>query len=77
MKEMLPSVFLFVCGLLGLSLLWSNGLSEVVDRDRYIDYVPGELTVRAISLPEKTDSSYILLQSDIQLVHDSTILANR
>lgn len=77
MKELLPSIFLFICGLMGISLLWSNGLAEAMDNDPYMQLKPAELSVRAISIPENVDSSYILLQSDIRLFHDSTILATR
>ena len=77
MKELLPSIFLFIFGLMGISLLWSNGLAEAMDNDPYMQLKPAELSVRAISIPENADSSYILLQSDIRLFHDSTILAKR
>lgn len=80
MKEFLPSIFLFLVGLLGMTLLWSNGLSEIIDQQPVGNNLYGEefiLKTQAIPVGSESDSCYIIQQADLQLLNDSMTIARK
>lgn len=73
MKELFPSLFLFLVGISGISLLWSNGLSDVVnERNQKTVFMSDGRVIKTKAMPLTTsDSSLLVSEINLEIKSDS------
>jgi len=79
MKELVPSVVLFIVGISGMSLVWSNGLSDLVNERQQGPVISTESSViRTKAIPvHNPDSGFLYLRTELEIKSDTLSIARK